>query len=160
MRGRRPLAPSRADTRFVHVNLVARDWRALARFYVKALGCTPKLPERDLAGDWLDKATSLRAARIRGIHLRLPGYASGGPTLEIFRYAPQKRWRAAAINAPGYAHIAFSVASVAEALKRVKRCGGGTIGRPVSARIVGAGRVSFVYARDPEGNIIELQKWK
>ena len=36
--------------RYVHTNLIARDWRVLARFYQEVLGCVPVPPERDLSG--------------------------------------------------------------------------------------------------------------
>jgi hypothetical protein len=65
---------------FVHVNLVARDWRELGRFYQEALGNEPVPPERELHGHWLEEGTGVPGARLRGQHLRLPGYAGGGPT--------------------------------------------------------------------------------
>ncbi len=37
--------------------------------------------------------------------------------------------------------------------------GGSKVGNVVSAKIEGKGNIEFVYARDPEGNIVELQKW-
>ncbi len=145
--------------RYVHTNIVAKDWEALARFYVKALGCKRKPPERNIKGSWLDKATSVKGAHIRGIHLRLPGYGDHGPTLEIFQYIKGKKGGAAAINQPGFSHVAFAVKDVAKALARVEKNGGGRVGELVSAEIEGMGLINFVYARDPEGNIIELQKW-
>ena len=148
-----------AAIRYAHTNIVARDWKALALFYIKAFGCKRKLPERNLRGAWLDKATSLKGAQIQGIHLKLPGCGVGGPTLEIFQYSRQERGKRPTVNRPGFAHIAFSVASVAKALEKVKRCGGGRVGRVVSTEVEGVGHINFAYARDPEGNIIELQKW-
>jgi len=145
---------------FVHTNLVARDWEKLAQFYVGALGCARKPPERNLEGKWLDQATSLRRAHLRGIHLLLPGYGAKGPTLEIFEYSRERWSRAPAVNAPGFGHIAFAVQNVGNTLRQVERCGGGRVGERVSADIEGVGRIDFVYARDPEGNIIELQKWE
>ena len=62
------------STRFVHTNLVARNWQRLARFYEQVFDCTPVPPERDLSGQWLEEATGIPGAHIRGIHLRLPGY--------------------------------------------------------------------------------------
>jgi len=44
--------------KYVHTSIVARDWTSLSQFYIKALGCTRKPPERNLKGAWLDKATS------------------------------------------------------------------------------------------------------
>lgn len=147
-----------AGVKFVHTNLIARDWKKLAEFYIKAFGCKRKPPERDLKGDWLDKATSLKGAHIRAIHLVLPGYGANGPTLEIFEYSKQKQGACPAVSRPGFGHIAFAVRDVAKALQKVERCGGGRVGQRVSAEVEGVGRIDFVYARDPEGNVIELQK--
>ena len=72
--------------RYVHTNIVAQDWRSLADFYILVFDCTPVPPERDLSGEWLDRATGIEGAHIRGIHLRLPGHDECGPTLEIFQY--------------------------------------------------------------------------
>lgn len=147
------------SVRYVHTSIVARDWKSLCQFYITALECRRKPPERNLKGAWLDRATSLRQAHIRGTHLTLPGYGAKGPTLEIFQYSREKTSGAASTNKVGYSHIAFAVADVARALARIERHGGGRVGEPVSAEIEGVGHIDFVYARDPEGNIIELQKW-
>jgi catechol 2,3-dioxygenase-like lactoylglutathione lyase family enzyme len=148
------------STKFVHVNIVARDWRSLARFYEKVLGCRPVPPERALSGRWLEAGTGVPDAEIRGIHLRLPGFdGEGGPTLEIFQYNVQEGRAATAINRPGLAHIAFAVEDVERAREAVLAAGGSEIGRVVSLDVRGAGSVTFVYVTDPEGNIIELQHW-
>jgi predicted enzyme related to lactoylglutathione lyase len=145
---------------YVHTNIVARDWRKLAGFYERVFRCTRKPPERDLRGDWLDRLTSLRNAHIRGVHLRLPGYGRAGPTLEIFEYAGKRPASLPRIDRPGFAHIAFSVRDVQKTLRDVKRNGGSSVGEPVAAGIDGVGMINVVYARDPEGNIIELQTWE
>jgi glyoxylase I family protein len=146
--------------RYVHTNLVAADWRALARFYQDAFGLEPIGPERDLSGDWLDRATGLSDARLRGIHLRLPGCGEAGPTLEIFAYdASLERSRPAAANRLGYGHIAFDVENVEAALDRVLEFGGSALGRPARAELPGVGALAVVYALDPEENVIELQSW-
>ena len=36
-----------AGARYVHTNLIARDWRRLAAFYESVLGCVPVHPERE-----------------------------------------------------------------------------------------------------------------
>ena len=64
-----------ADTaRFGHVNLIARDWRKLADFYIERFGCHIVPPERDYSGPDLEAATGVPRAALRGAHLRLPGY--------------------------------------------------------------------------------------
>jgi predicted enzyme related to lactoylglutathione lyase len=62
-------------------------------------------------------------------------------------------------NQPGYGHIAFAVDDVTATLDAVRRAGGSAVGDLVSTDVPGVGRLEVVYARDPEGNIIELQRW-
>lgn len=146
--------------KFVHTNIVARDWEKLAQFYIDVFECKPVYPERDLKGDWLDLVTNIKNAHIKGIHLRLPGYADG-PTLEIFQYNRQiKRDELTEINKPGFAHIAFLVDNVQFYYKKLLENGGAKLGELVEKEIEGVGVLTVVYARDPEGNIIEIQNWK
>ena len=145
--------------KFVHTNLIAHDWKRLAAFYEAVFGCTRVLPERDLSGDWLDATTGLTNARIRGVHLRLPGYESEGPTLEIFQYDREEARPRTAVNRLGFGHIAFAVDNVEAARDAVLAAGGRSVGDLVSARIPGAGTINVVYMTDPEGNVIELQHW-
>jgi len=148
------------NPRYAHTNIVARDWRALADFYIRVFDCVPVPPERNLSGDWVDSLTSVEGAHIHGIHLRLPGYGGEGPTLEIFQYDPECEGPSPAINRPGLAHIAFAVDDVPAALDTVLDAGGSAVGETVTATITGAGSITLVYAADPEGNIIELQQWE
>lgn len=145
--------------RFVHTNLVARDWKRLALFYQEVFGCVPVLPERDLSGPWLESATGVPGAHIRGVHLRLPGCGESGPTLELFQYEPQARPVAGVVNRPGFGHIAFAVDDVAAARAKVLAAGGRAVGEVVSLEVQGAGTVTFAYLTDPEGNVIEVQAW-
>ncbi len=145
--------------KYVHTNLIAQNWKALADFYVRVFGCTPVPPERDLAGEWLDDATHLSHAHIRGIHLRLPGHGDSGSTLEIFSYDNEEAKPATAVNRPGLGHIAFAVDDVYAARDVVVANGGSDVGKIVNTEIPGAGKICFVYVADPEGNIIELQQW-
>jgi catechol 2,3-dioxygenase-like lactoylglutathione lyase family enzyme len=90
---------------------------------------------------------------------RFPGHGKEGPTLEIFQYNREEAGPRPAINRPGLAHLAFAVEDVAAAQAAVVSAGGGTVGDLVNLHVAGAGNVAFVYVTDPEGNIIELQKW-
>ncbi|NOY08145.1 MAG: VOC family protein [Spirochaetes bacterium] len=177
---------------YVHVNIIARDWKKLARFYEDVFGCIPLLPERDLSGEWLDRATGIKGAHIYGIHLRLPGYDKdhngggkdngdgsagkpvdvhiSGPTLEIFQYNTPAKERVEekpcvekvalpSPDSPGFGHIAFSVADVPATAEAVFAHGGSAAGERTVREIPGAGIIDFQYVRDPEGNIIEVQRW-
>ena len=143
---------------FVHVNIVARDWKKLAAFYSDVFGCIPKGPERDLQGEWIDGATGLENTRIRGIHLRLSG-RDDGPTLEIFQYNNESDSPPNQINSPGIAHLAFLVDDVEEYTAGILSNGGSQLGQITTKEIESVGTIVFVYCRDPEGNIIELQTW-
>ena len=144
--------------RYVHTNLIARDWQVLARFYEELFGCSPLPPERDLTGPEMDAGTGIQGTHLRGIHLRLPGYGDTGPTLEILSYDVLSDRPPAAVNRPGYGHIAFSVEDVTAARQAVLAQGGTPIGEVVSIE-VGTTRVTWCYVTDPEGNAIELQSW-
>jgi catechol 2,3-dioxygenase-like lactoylglutathione lyase family enzyme len=146
--------------RFAHLNLVARDWRKLAGFYQQVFGCLPVPPERNLQGAWLERATGVAGAHIQGMHLRLPGHGESGPTLEIFQYQPEGREAEREVNRPGFGHLAFAVEEVAAAREAVLAAGGGEVGPLTTVAVAGAGTITFVYLRDPEGNILELQRWQ
>lgn len=147
------------DARFAHTNLIAKDWRLLARFYEQVFGCRRVPPSRSLKGAWLELATGVQDACLEGVHLQLPGFSTQGPTLEIFQYGTLAERPPTATNRPGYGHIAFQVDDVEAALAEVLTAGGEQVGERVSVPIAGTGTVTFVYATDPEGNIIELQNW-
>ena len=145
--------------KYVHTNLIARDWRKLVGFYRDVFGCEPKGPERDLSAEWLDRVNSVPNARLRGVHLRLPGYDDDGPTLEIFSYDLLIERDLPKANECGFGHIAFAVDNVDDALEAVIEAGGGAVGEIATADVEGVGVLRVVYARDPEGNIVELQRW-
>ena len=116
-----------AGARYGHTNLVAEDWRALSRFYQDLFGCIPVPPERDFKGPDLERGTAIPGAELRGEHLRLPGHGPEGPTLEIFNYNVLKEKPAAAVNRPGFGHIAFVVDDVPAAREAVIAAGGRAI---------------------------------
>jgi predicted enzyme related to lactoylglutathione lyase len=145
--------------RYVHTNLIARDWKALARFYETHLACVVVPPERDYGGPELEAGTGIANARLRGVHLRLPGHGESSPTLEIFNYSRLAEGATPAVNRPGFGHIAFEVASVPEARNEILTGGGKAIGEIVSLTAVAGQRITWCYVTDPEGNIIELQSW-
>jgi len=112
-----------------------------------------------MSGAWLDSLTSLRNAHLTGVHLRLPGYGDDGPTLEIFGYDQVIESELPTPSRCGFGHIAFAVDDVDEALEAVIAAGGGAVGNIATTQVDGVGALRVVYARDPEGNIVELQKW-
>jgi predicted enzyme related to lactoylglutathione lyase len=147
-------------TRYAHTNLIAKDWRRLSAFYQEIFDCVPIPPERDLSGEWIDRATGLDKTHIIGEHLRLPGYRDDGPTLEIFSYDRMPAHADIAPNTPGFSHIAFAVDDVEATAKAIFERGGSPVGELIEREFPGIGSLTFQYVTDPEGNIIEIQNWK
>ncbi len=145
--------------RYVHTNLIARDWRVLASFYQSLFGCVPVSPERAYSGTELEAGTGVPGATLRGVHLRLPGHGANGPTLEIYSYSLPAEGPLPAVNRPGLAHLAFEVASVPDARRVVLDAGGKPVGEIVTLTTAAGSCVTWCYVTDPEGNIIELQSW-
>ncbi len=147
------------SAKYVHTNLIAKDWRLLARFYEDVFGCSPVPPERDFQGEKLEAGTGIKGAHLQGVHLRLPGYTDNGPTLEIFNYNILEERSPNAVNRPGFGHIAFSVENVSIAQQAVIQTGGQALGDIVTLQVATGARVTWCYVTDPEGNILELQSW-
>lgn len=135
--------------KFAHTNIVSNNWKKLADFYVKTFNCKIIPPIRNQSGKWLEKGTGLKNAKLKGAHLLLPGYGENGPTLEIYQYEIIENQEFVNPNKRGFGHIDFEVESVEGVLQNLKHNGGEM-----------SGEITFVYARDPEGNLVELQSWK
>lgn len=147
-------------TRYVHTNIISVDWKELIRFYIDVFDCRPLPPARNQSGEWLSRGTGVEDAALQGMHLRLPGYGEEGPTLEIYQYTKMKDRPEPAANRKGFGHIAFQVEDVVACLKKVVAHGGKAMGEVVTKEVEGVGIITFVYAADPEGNLIELQRWE
>ena len=144
--------------RYVHTNIIAKDYQRLVNFYKEVFHCKSIGETRDLRGEWLDRLTGIQGAHILGEHLCLPGYEQDHPTLEIFSYDTMED-SCNQINRQGIAHLTFEVDDVEETLGILLEKGGSQIGELVKATYEDGRNAVFVYAADPEGNIIELQSW-
>lgn len=145
--------------RYAHVNIIAKDWRKLADFYQEVFDCVPVSTERDHQGPHTDAVTGMTDVRVQGQHLRVPGHGENGPTIEFFTYNEQLPELPPAINRPGFAHIAFEVENFDEVRQQIRDWGGSDYAEKITIDIPGAGRLTLLYMNDPEGNIVELQKW-
>ena len=97
---------------------------------------------------------------LEGVHLLLPGHGDSGPTLEIYTYTETLDAEPGEPNRRGISHLAFEVDDVEEMVRSLEDRGGSLMGEVSQGHVEGVGLLTFVYARDPEGNIIELQSWR
>jgi len=81
-------------------------------------------------------------------------------TLEIFQYVENLPKQAPAANREGLAHLAFEVENVVDALALILEHGGRAVGEVITHDVENVGRLIFAYATDPEGNILEIQRWE
>lgn len=146
--------------RYAHTNIIAENWQRLADFYRTVFGCRDVPPQRNQSGSWLARGTGVPGAALQGVHLRLPGHGDNGPTLEIYSYTQMEDKLPAVANRKGLSHLAFGVDNVSETLQEVIAHGGRAIGEVVTTEVPGAGQITFCYAADPEGNLLELQAWR
>ncbi len=144
--------------KYAHTNIITKDWRKLSEFYINVFECIIIPPERDQSGEWLELGTGVKNAHLRGVHLLLPGFENG-PTLEIYEYDEVLGNLEPAANRLGYGHIAFEVENVQEIVNKISQYGGRTTNKIISREISGKGNITFTYAQDPDGNLIEIQSW-
>lgn len=146
--------------RYAHTNIISNDWKKLSDFYVKVFDCQIVPPIRNQSGDWLSRGTGVENAALEGVHLLLPGHGENGPTLEIYQYGEMEPQDPISPNQRGFGHLAFEVDDVEKTLYEIEANGGIKQGEITSRWVEGVGEITFVYVRDPEGNLIELQNWK
>ncbi|NRA51214.1 MAG: VOC family protein [Phaeodactylibacter sp.] len=146
--------------RYAHTNIISKDWKQLAEFYIEVFDCELLPPVRKLSGDWLSKGTGVKDSAFEGAHLLLPGHGEHGPTLEIFQYTEIIGQEPVLPNQRGFGHLAFEVDNVEVMLEKLLANGGTNFGGITTKVVEGVGELTFVYARDPEGNLVELQHWE
>lgn len=145
--------------KYVHTNIVAKNWEKLADFYIKVFACKIAPPIRHYTGKDLDSAVKIKNTILNGVHLKLPGYNKIGPTLEIFSYIPSATKLNRKVSTPGITHLAFEVGNVYKVYKEVLKNGGKKVGKIITLIRTDGKKVTWCYVKDPEGNMIELQKW-
>ncbi len=146
--------------RYTHTNINAKDWEKLAQFYIEVFDCRIVPPYRHLYGEWFEKASGIPGAEVYGVHIALPGYEENGPTLEIFTHTVKKGEASTEWNEQGFAHIAIHVDNVEETYDKLLKNGGSSDGEIVKNYYSSMDKtLTMIYAKDPEGNCIEIQNW-
>lgn len=141
--------------RLLHVSLTARDADQLSAFYKGAFGFVDRRAPMRLSGETVSRGNGLPGNDIYSIWLNLPSEKQ--PFLEIMEYAESTHKCIPAVNEPGFGHLAFEVCDLNQTIEKLLRFGGALQGEITN---FGSGERPhlIVYARDSEGNILELEQ--
>lgn len=146
---------------YAHTCINTLNLKKLCDFYEKVFELTYVGPSRELQGQWFDKVTGLNDVHVDCIHMTLPGFPKGGPTVEFFTWENTEEKPNNNINTIGLAHIAFNVDDVEKTYKMLVENGGSAYGEMVkNYSPIKDMTITIIYAKDPDGNIIEISKWE
>lgn len=141
--------------KLAHINLVARDAEALAAFYVNVLKCEPLREPRMLSGEKVGRGNGIENCEIYSIWLKFP--ALDRPFLEIHEHKVVHDRGQPRVNEPGFGHLSFQMDDIRAVLSEIVQAGGRQIGDITDFGTKDQPYL-IAYARDPEGNILELEQ--
>jgi len=143
--------------RFRHVAIIVEDLDRMVEFYTKVLGLKLK---RDfgIESEEFRKGIGIKDAKAKGAHLMVP---DSNVEIELFQFIDNHsvEEKTSIANMIGYRHMAFIVDDLDKSFEILKGNGVEFFSDPITVNEPESVRgFRFVYFRDPEGNIIELNK--
>jgi|WetSurMetagenome_2_1015567.scaffolds.fasta_scaffold447624_2 glyoxylase I family protein len=143
--------------RFRHVAVIVKNMDPMKDFYCGIFGCSVK---RDftIESSEFQKGIGIPGASARCVHLSIPGSTV---EIELFQFfsPPHAKSDLPEINDTGLRHIALVVDDIYSAVAEIRAKGGVVHADPVRfERPEMLNGFRFVYVKDPEGNIIELNQ--
>jgi catechol 2,3-dioxygenase-like lactoylglutathione lyase family enzyme len=141
--------------KLAHINLVARNAEALAAFYTSVMKCELLRGLKVLSGEKVSRGNGLSNSKINSIWLKFPELEH--PFLEIHEHTVTHHRDQPRVNEPGFGHLSFQMEDIGDALSKIIKAGGTQIGQVTD---FGAPDEPYLiaYARDPEGNVLELEQ--
>lgn len=139
-----------------HVGLSTPDLDRLQAFYRDVMGFEVVMTTHWRDRDIIDRMVGLTGSAARQVMLK-----SGNAYLELFQYeSPTPRTAVADRNPAdhGYTHICIDVVDIDAEYERLSANGMTFHAPPPSIDELGHTRLRAIYARDPDGNIVELQE--
>jgi catechol 2,3-dioxygenase-like lactoylglutathione lyase family enzyme len=139
-----------------HVAISTPDLDRLSGFYVDVLGCEVVMNTSWRDREIIDRIIGLDRSAARQIMLK-----AGNAYLELFEYeSPAGRTADPSRNPAdhGYTHFALDVVDIDAECARLAGLGMTFHTSPPTTDELGNARLRAVYARDPDGNIVELQE--
>ena len=139
-----------------HVAICTSDLDGLAAFYTDVMGF-----EQVMKTEWsdrplVDRMIGLTDSAARQIMLR-----AGNAYLELFQYSAPVGTVADPERNPasqGYTHFCIDVTDIDAEYERLSTNGMTFHSPPPTVEEMGASKMRAIYARDPDGNIVELQE--
>lgn len=141
---------------FLHIGMTVSNFERTADFYTRYFGFQTTLDSR-FKPEFFEAYKSLyhlpEGTGCRFGFLKSPD----GAVIEIFQFSTQKPHEAAVWNTPGYHHICLKVPDIKQICQRMKMDGVRFFFEP-SARGMHGEDKYWVFLKDPDGNMIELQQ--
>lgn len=143
--------------KFRHIALIVKDMNSIIEFYVNTFGCIVKR-DFEINSEEFQKGIGIENASARCVHLVIP---DSEVEIELFQfYKPHNsEIRKQEINDSGIRHFAIVIENMKDAIVELKSKGILIHSDPIRfekpKEIKG---FCFVYIKDPEGNIIELNE--
>ena len=133
-----------------HIGIVVQDMEKSLHFWRDVMGLTVALDFRE-KGAFIDTVQGLSGVDLHMIKLRAPD----GSMIELLQDVahPTPAPAANRLCDRGIRHVAFTVADIEASRKTIEEAGCEVLSQPVTAP---DGKARLFFARDPEGNLLEL----
>ena len=133
-----------------HVGIVVSDMGASLRFWRDVMGLEVVVDFRE-EGEYIDTLQALEGVRLHMIKLRAPD----GSLIELLHddAHPTGRVDSNRLCDHGIRHLAFTVEDVEGSWQTLTFLGCPTLSSPVTSP---DGKARLFFARDPEGNLLEI----
>ncbi|CAN7361284.1 MULTISPECIES: VOC family protein [Ensifer] len=141
--------------KLAHINLVARNAEVLAAFYMNVMKCESLREPKMVSGEKVSRGNGISNSEIYTIWLTFPELER--PFLEIHEHKVTHDRDQPRVNEPGFGHLSFQMEDISVVLAEIIQAGGAQIGEITD---FGTPDKPFLiaYARDPEGNVLELEQ--
>jgi catechol 2,3-dioxygenase-like lactoylglutathione lyase family enzyme len=139
-----------------HVGLSTPDLDRLLEFYRDVMGF-----EVVMSTQWRDREIVDRMVGLQGSAARQVMLKAGNAFLELFEYESPTPRPAVADRNPadhGYTHFCIDVVDIDAEYERLSKSAMTFHAPPPTVDELGQRRLRAIYARDPDGNIVELQE--
>ncbi len=133
-----------------HVGLVVKNLDEAIHFWCEIMGFTI-LRKMNESGDYLDNMMGLKDVKVTTVKLKAPD----GNILELLNFSShpsENTWNGFPYST-GFTHIALTVSNIDVMFNKLKETG---VTFPSSPQISPDGLVKVIYAKGPEGILLEL----